>query len=218
MKQPTDTGKPIQINIAIADDHTLLRGLIVDNINALPGCQVVLSAAGGDELLQGIEKLTVPPDVCIIDISMPVMNGYDTQLAIKKRWPEMKSLAISIFDDDDCIIEMLRNGADGFVSKQSGVEAIHEALLTVRNGDYYYDQLPVWSFKSKTSLPMLTEREKEYLTLLCSGLNPEKIAQKMDVTTRTLEHYRDNLYQKTKVNNKADLILYVRKTGIVFMK
>jgi len=212
----SDKQRHEQISIALADDYAMVRNFLINTINALPGCKVVLAAADGAELIREIEKLLVLPDVCILDISMPRMSGYDTQIAIKRRWPEMKSLALSIYDDMECITEMFKNGAQGFILKDSSEDIIYEAILTVCNGGYYYKQLPGWSSTQTKRLPQLTEREKEYLTLLCSGLNMEKIAQHMDINIRTVEHYRDNVYKKVNVNNKADLLFYVMRTSIVY--
>ena len=157
------------ITVVIVDDYGMLRELLVENINSFSECNVVLSAATGKELIEGLEQLEILPDVCIIDISMPKMNGYEVQLVIKERWPEVKSLALSIYDDAACIIQMFKNGANGFVTKQSSPKILHEAILTVFNGDDYYKQLPVTSFKQTKYLPNFKDRENEFLIQTCQG-------------------------------------------------
>jgi two-component system invasion response regulator UvrY len=214
--QKLDAENPIKI--AIADDHQMLRDLIVNNLNSLPDCEVILSAIDGDELLSGLETLEILPDICIIDISMPGLNGYDTQTAIRRQWPNMKTLALSLFDDRKCIIQMLQNGANGFVSKQSPLSRFHEAILAVYHHGSYLSDGAIKEMHEPNALPILTEREKEYLLLTCSQQSNEEIVQKMGVTLHTIDHYRESVYKKLKVNNKSDLLFYVKKTGIVFMK
>jgi DNA-binding NarL/FixJ family response regulator len=204
------------IKVAIADDHNMLRTYIAESINVMQGFRVVLSVENGKLLLQGIQSLNDLPDICIIDISMPEMNGYDTQAAIKRKWPEIKSLAISIYDDEDSIVRMLQNGANGFISKQSGPEMIREALTAVFCNGYYYKQIPDNVLKAVKMLPQLTDKEKEYTLAICAGLSNEAIAQKMNLTVNSLQYYRDAIYRKLNINNRADLICYAKRTGIVF--
>jgi len=217
MKQPTTTSKLIRI--AIAEDFKMIREMIVANVNALEYCQMVFEAANGQELLDYIEKTEIKLDICILDINMPGVNGYDAQKHIHKHWPGIKTLAMSVFDEPECIAQMLINGANGFISKNSSVQLFQEAILSVyEHGIYPFKEAGQEPLPQSKGLPTLTEREKEYLTLTCAELNVEEIADKMFVSTRTVEHYRDNVYQKTGVTNKADLLFYVMKTGIVFMK
>jgi two-component system invasion response regulator UvrY len=205
------------INVAIADDHRMIRDFLVANIGSLDRFAVVAVAENGAELIAALERLDAVPDICIIDISMPIMNGYEAQLIIKKRWPQIKSLAMSIFNEQQCIIQMLQNGSDGFISKNGPPWKIEEALTAIFDDGYYHGQISQEILNATGKLPKLTEREKEYLTLLCSEVSMDEIAGKMAINIRTVEHYRDNVYRKLQVNNKADVIFYVKKTGIVYM-
>lgn len=207
------------IRIAIADDHRMIRELLVERINSLKDCKTIFAAIDGQQLLDYLETANELPDLCILDISMPVLNGYDTQNAIKKRWPGMKTLAMSIYEDEDCVVQMLRNGANGFVSKNWEITKLEDAILSIYyHGNYPAEKIPEDHLLQSKGIPTLTEREKEYLTLTCAGMNMEHIAEKMGVSFRTVEHYRDNVYHKLNVTNKTDLFFYVNKTGIVFMK
>ncbi len=208
-----------KIHIAIVDDQKMILDLLVGSLNTSKHCQVIFSAYDGQKLLDYLENCSQLPDICILDINMPVLNGYDTQLAIHKFWPTMKTLAMSIFEDNDCIAQMLINGANGFISKNLGVVKLEEAILTINKHGRYpvLDTLDTSVLNSK-GLPKFTEREKEYLFLTCDGLDIDHIAVKMGVSIRTVGHYRDAVYKKAKVNNRADLILFVHRTGIVMMK
>jgi DNA-binding NarL/FixJ family response regulator len=151
-----------------------------------------------------------------LDINMPQLNGYDTQEYITKHWPEMKTLAMSIYDDPESVEQMVKNGSNGFISKNLPIKLLHEAIMAV----YHHGIYPM---QNKTpihlkGLPLLTEREKEFLTLTCAELNMEETAKKMNISMRTADRYRENVYQKLKVTNKAELIFYVNRTAIVFMK
>jgi DNA-binding NarL/FixJ family response regulator len=207
------------IRIAIADDHKLLRGFLVEHINSHQDCKVVLSVSDGEELLVELDRIELLPDICVIDINMPVLNGYDTQREIKRRWPDLRTLALSLHDESETVIPMLHLGANGFISKSAAREKIYEALVAIfRKGNYPYAPNGLLGEPGVKEMPMLLAREKEYVNLICSGLNNEEIAQKMCISVRTLEHYRDDVYRKLKVSNKAELILFVNKTRIAFVK
>jgi len=214
-----NSDKTEKIRIALVDDHRWIREFLVNNINLSMDCSVVFSGENGQELLDYLKYCGRLPDLCILDINMPVLNGYDTQLAINKFWPDMKTLVMSIYEDEDCVVQMLKNGANGFVSKNWGLVKLEEAIRSIhKHGCYPVTESQDNLMNNTKGIPTFTDREKEYLFLTCDGRDTEHIAIKMGVSARTVEHYRDAVYHKTKVNNKADLILFVHRTGVVVMK
>jgi len=206
------------IHIAIADDHVIIRKGVCEIINSFGGFAVDTEASNGEELIKKLQKKEKLPDICIIDINMPVMNGYDTLLNIKKLWPAMKVLVLTMFDNEHTIIKMLTNGANGFILKNSDPKELKKALLTIEEQGYYHAEFMSGRFyatlKSNDS-PKITDKEMQFLTLCCSDLNYKEIAERMNLSPRTVEGYRDNLFEKLGVRTRTALMMYAITIGIV---
>jgi len=208
------------INIAYADDHKIVRKGIISFINELGGMKVCVEANNGKELIANIEKSTIIPDICILDISMPVMNGFDTIVELKKKWPELKVLVLTVFQTDIYIIRMIMYGANGYLLKSSDPEEIKKAIgIVYNNGAYFSDSTTRHFFNAvqnkQIKLPNLTAREIQVLNYCCGDLSYAQIAEKIGTTTRSVEGYRDSLFKKLKTNSRVSLALFAVQFGLV---
>jgi two-component system invasion response regulator UvrY len=209
------------ISIAIADDHVMVRKGIVGILASFPGFSVSIEADDGQELIDKINQCSQIPEVCILDISMPVMNGFETAEALKKKWPDINILVLTAIKDEYAIIRMLRQGAKGYVLKSSHPRELHQALIDLYSGKYYSSELLsnnllklVVNGKSYL-LPKISTVELRLLKYYCEGKENKEISTLMDVSVRTIEGYRNGLFSRLQVNTKVDLIIFALRTGLV---
>jgi len=208
------------IKIAIADDQNIVRAGVCSFIENSGNYKVLMQAENGKELIDKIQKSKELPDICIIDISMPIMNGYETVKKIRASWPEMKILALTMFDDEYCIIKMLSSGANGYVAKGEHSGNLLYALNSLhKNGFYNSDLISNRLFhaiiKSEKPIPDLKEHEIRFLQYVCTDLTYSDIAQKLNITVRNIESCRDHLFEKFKVKSRSSLVLFAIRLGIV---
>lgn len=211
MKQKT-------IRIAIADDHTMFREGLISSMKPYKHIGVLFDAADGEELIEKLSTAKQLPDICILDISMKPMNGYDTAKAITGKWPAIKILALSMFDDDFCMINMLRNGARGYITKDRETEILVKALEQLHEKGFYHDSIDseilAIAIRGEATHLSLSERETEFLPYCCSELTYREIAGLMHVSERSVEAYRDSLFRKLKIQSRAGLVLFAMLTGL----
>lgn len=207
------------INIAIADDHEMVRSAIAGYIMERPEYKVIMEVSNGIELLEALEIATIKPDITLLDINMPEMNGYDTMRIIRKHYPEQKVIALSMFDNEFCIIQMLRLGAMGYVTKGGEPSTLYDALHAVSMGNFYHpDEIPsqlIAQIHHGVPFMEMNDREKEFLILACSELNYKQIGEQMGLSERTIHGYRDSLFDKLNVKTRAGLVIFALKTGLV---
>jgi two-component system, NarL family, invasion response regulator UvrY len=209
-----------KILVAYADDHQLVRTTIVGFINASNNNEVIIEASNGKELIERIEDFPLKPDVCLVDINMPELNGFDTVVALKKKWPSIKVLVVSVFNNDLYIIKMIVSGADGYITKDCSPEELLNAISTLyKNGVYYsgHFSIPfINAIKQKmVRLPDFTNSELDLLKLCCTDLSYSQIAQNLQVSTRSVEGHRDSLFKKLQVQSRTGLVMYAVRSGIV---
>ncbi len=212
------------IKIALADDHAILRKGVAEILARFEGFEVVLEAGNGKELLAKMEAAATLPDICIIDINMPEMNGYETTAAIKKAWPNVKVLALSMYDTELNIIKMLRNGANGYILKDNDPEDLRIAINEVHKNGFYHTELVTGRMLhllhdagSKVALD-LPERELNFLKYCCTELTYKEIAEKMFLSPRTIDGYREALFEKLQTTSRTGLVMYAIKAGLVDLK
>lgn len=212
------------INIAIADDHTMFRRGVAEILSKFGDITVIIEASNGRDLITKIENGSTKPDICIVDVSMPEMNGYAATAEIRNRWPEIKILALSMLDSDLNIIQMLRNGAVGYVLKGSSPEELHTAILEVNKNGFYHSEIVTGRMLHKLhdrddKLSMeLNDRELQFLSLCCSELTYKEIAERMFLSVRTVDGYREALFKKLNVTTRTGLAIYSIKAGLVVVK
>jgi DNA-binding NarL/FixJ family response regulator len=211
--------------IALVDDHAMFRNGLAHLINLFPNYKVLLEADNGKDF---IEKLTpeMLPDIVLLDISMPEMDGYATAHWIQVNYPEIKVLALSMLDSDTSIIKMIRNGARGYVLKNAKTDELKLAFKEVLDKGYYYSEIVsrkllqsinlVVNESSETAVLLnLTEKETKFLQLICSEKTYKEIAGDLHVSERTVDGYRDTLFKKLNLTTRVGLVLYAIKNGLV---
>ena len=208
------------IHIAYADDHVVVRKGIIAILQSLGGIVVDADASNGRELIERLEALPRLPHICMLDINMPVMNGFDTIVALKKRWPALRILVLTIFETEHYIIRMIRNGANGYLLKSCDPDEIKRALTEIHQyGSYHSTQAPVHFTRAIQQnlirLPSLTEKEATLLKYACTDLTYAEIAVKMKTTPRSVEGYRDSIFKKLQVSSRVGLALYAVQAGLV---
>ncbi len=208
------------ITIAIADDHLMMRHALAGLLNVLGGMQVVIEASDGKELIDLINNEKIKPDICIVDINMKGMNGFDTVIELKKRWPDIGILVLTQYSSEHYIIRMITYGANGYLFKGGHQDELKNAIYSIHINGYYYSEQVSGSFihsiqSGKLSLPHITAKETELLKLCGSDLTYAEIAAKLNTTSRAVEGYRDSLFKKLGMTSRVSLALYAISSGIV---
>jgi DNA-binding NarL/FixJ family response regulator len=213
-----------KIRLAIADDHKIFRNGLKSTLEDCADFELVLEASNGKQL---IGQLTdVIPDVILMDIKMPELDGIQTTVLIKQKYKQVKILALSMFNEDKYIVDMMKAGASGYLLKNAEPEEIIEAILTVYQKDYYFNEhLSITLIKQlagntqpgghSQSLADFNEREIEVLKLVCQEYSNHEIADKIFLSVRTVEGYRARLFEKTKSKNLVGLVIFAIKAGII---
>jgi DNA-binding NarL/FixJ family response regulator len=210
--------------IVLVDDHVLLRKGLADLVRNL-GYQVLYEANNGKEFCEKLNPKNLP-DLVLLDINMPQMDGYETSLWLKKNYPDIRILALSMHDDENAVIRMLKNGARGYILKDTEPSELKMAIDAILQKGFYYSEMVTGRLVHSISgmddeshasqqILHLTEREIEFLKLACSEMTYKEIADKMYLSPRTVDGYRDTLFQKLDIKTRTGLVIYAIKNGIV---
>ena len=212
------------INIAIADDHTILRKGVSEILSKFEDFSVVMEAANGKELITKLAAAATLPDVCIVDINMPEMNGYETASEIRSKWPYIKILALSMYDTELNVIKMLRKGANGYVLKDADPEELRIAITRVHKDGFYHSEIVTGRMLNILHDPEgkmnieINDKELQFLGYCCTELTYKEIADKMFLSPRTIDGYRENLFKKLNITTRTGLAMYAIKAGVVSIK
>lgn len=208
--------KESDFKILVADDHQLFRKGMESTLKTIKTVKQVFQAENGLEVINFLNNEMV--DVIFMDIKMPVQDGIATTKMVTKHYPDIKVIAVSMFDDRDNILEMFKAGACGYLLKNTNKEELSDAITEVMNGGKYYSKevsdvllqkmINLNLHKSKTLLEPLTEREKEVLCLICEQLSTKEIAERIFLSDKTIEGHRLKLLQKTQSRNMAGLVMF----------
>jgi DNA-binding NarL/FixJ family response regulator len=211
-----------KIQVAVADDHVLLRKALAKLIGNFDGFTVLFEADNGKEVKSKLSQHIIP-DILLLDVNMPDVDGFQTAKWVYEHFPQIKILALSMYSDETTIIKMLRNGAKGFVLKNADPEKLKEALESIMHKDFYLSDFI--SEKILSSLhknidlekdpPKLNTKEKEFLQWICTDLTYKDIAEKMFISHRTVDDYRISLFEKFNVKSRVGLVVYAIKHNIV---
>lgn len=207
--------------VAIIDDHVLLRNALARLVNSFENYTVIIESDNGKKLKEEIltHKL---PDIILLDVNMPEMDGFETTHWLHKNYPQIKILALSMFSDERTIIKMFRLGAKGYLLKNTDPAELKTALDSVINKNVYLSEYVsgklVSGLHNDTGkdevMIRLNEKEREFLKLTCSELSYKEIAEKMFLSPRTIDDYRQSLFGKLKVHSRVGLVMYAIKNGI----
>ncbi|MXV52622.1 response regulator [Pedobacter sp. HMF7647] len=213
-----------KINLAIADDHKIFRQGLKAILLDCDHLNLVAEASNGKELLGLLKEKT--PDVVLIDIKMPEMDGMQATAAIRHTYPGIRVLALSMHNEDKYIVDMMRAGANGYLLKNAEPEEIISAISTVHEKGFYFNEhLSVTLVKQllgqnssgtgEAPDAELNEREIEVLKLICQEMTNVEIADKLFLSVRTVEGYRTRLFEKIGSKNIVGLVIYAAKKGII---
>ncbi len=206
-----------KIHIAIVDDHTLFRNGVASLMAEFDELEVVFDAENGQQMQQALAKHG-QPDVILMDINMPVMDGYASTQWIKINHPKVRVLALSMFEDDKAVIQMIKCGAGGYVLKESRPRELLEAIRAIHEKGVYINEMVsgklLRSVADKDDLPDISKKELEFLRLCCSELTYKEIADQMFVSPRTVDNYREALFLKLNLKSRSGLVLYAIQNGI----
>ncbi|WP_273568872.1 response regulator transcription factor [Maribacter halichondriae] len=204
--------------VAIVDDHTLLSQAISDLVQSFDQFKSLYICKNGKELLDRLGEPSNIPDIVLMDINMPIFNGIETTEVLTEKYPDVKVLALSIEEDEDTILSMLRAGARGYLMKDTKREILEEALIQIAEKGYYHTntvtQILVGTLHHKNKNTELKERELEFLKLACTEMTYKEIAEVMFLSPKTIEGYRDALHEKLQVKNRIGLVLYAIRNKI----
>ena len=211
--------------VVLVDDHVLLRSGLASLIRSFGEYEITFEACSGKDLIRPLRQLR-PPDLILLDINMPEMDGYETALWLRRHYPNIKILALSMYDTDNSIIRMLKNGVKGYILKDIEPSELKVALESVISKGFYYSELvtgklihtindshePRYRLKH---LLNLNDRELEFLRLVCSESTYKEIADRMNLSPRTIDGYRDTLFEKLQVRTRVGLVMYAIRHGVV---
>lgn len=206
------------ISIAVVDDYELIRKGLRITINSYKDCAVDMEAYDGIDLLEKLESAKKLPDVCLLDISMPRMDGYLALKKIKHLWPQIKVIMLSMHYNEYSVIKSFQDGASACLPKEVGENELHEAIVKVFETGLFHSEVTsqfINKLIQKQSIDAtLTEKEIEFLRLNCSDLNLKQIAEIMKVSPRTVDSYRDNLFKKLNLSSRTALAVFAIRAGV----
>jgi len=205
-------------SIVVVDDHTLLLQAIGGLVRDFDEFEVRYLCKNGQELLDKLKNPANIPDVVLMDINMPVLNGIETTEILSKEFPTVNVLALSVEENEETILKMLRAGAKGYLMKDTKRSILKEALLQVVEKGYYHtntvSKLLVNSLHKEDETITLKDREKEFLQHACTEMTYKEIADKMFLSPKTVEGYRDSIYEKLNIRNRIGLVLFAIRNGL----
>ena len=208
-----------QIRILIADDHTLFRDGLRALFHSLPDTEVVGEAATGEQAISQAEKLQ--PDVILMDIQMPGVNGIEATRQIVHTSPHIGVIIVTMFEDDDSVFAAMRAGARGYVLKGAGQEEMVRVIRAVAQGEALFGApiaTRLMNFFAAPRLPQvfpeLTERERDVLKLIAQGYNNADIARELTISTKTVRNHVSNIFSKLQVVDRAQAIIRARDGGL----
>jgi two-component system, NarL family, response regulator NreC len=213
-----------KIKVLVADDHTIVRHGIYALLGLMSDIELVGEAVNGKEALEKVKKLM--PDIVIMDVAMPVMDGLEATRRICKEFPRTKVIALTQYDDREFVFPVIEAGARGFISKTAASSELASAIRSVYRGDSYLSpsvarvfvegyQQGIDLVKDHDPYKQLTNREREILKLLAEGHTTQKIATMLVLSPKTVDRHKTNLMAKLAIHSRADLIKYALRKGII---
>jgi DNA-binding NarL/FixJ family response regulator len=204
--------------IALVDDHRLFRSGIASLIADLPQFKIILEAGDGEEFCNKLNAYNLP-DLVLLDINMPVMDGITTAKWLRTHYPEIRIIILSMFEDADKVLEMVRIGVRGYLLKNAEPQEFEQALNKVANNEFYYPAFVtkhlISNFNDRADHVKLNAREIQFLKLAGSELTYKEIADQMCISVRTVDGYRDQLFEKLQIKSRVGLVLYAAKNKII---
>ena len=213
-----------KIKVALVDDHVLLRKGLAALVNSFDDFTVVFEADNGQDMQQKIKTDNLP-DLVLLDINMPKMDGYASAQWLKQTYPLVKIMALSMYDNENAVIRMFKAGARGYILKDCEPPELKTALLSVIEKGYFYSELVTGKLIHSINkleedadirnIVQLNDKEIQFLKLACTELTYKEIAEQMYLSPRTIDGYRDALFEKLQIKTRVGLVMYAIKNGFV---
>lgn len=214
---------PNVIRVAIAEDQRLFRECLIPILNNFDNIEVVFEASNGREMLTQLRQSPVSPHVVLLDLTMPEMNGLETTEVLKKEFPDLKIIILSVHNEERHIVRMVGMGVHGYLVKNAELTEVRSAIESVYDKGFYFNETVLKALQNGMTQKKtkhfevetaLTPREKEVLLLICKEFTTPEIADKLYLSVRTVDGHRNNLLEKTGSRNTAGLVLYAIKNGL----
>jgi two-component system response regulator DegU len=213
-----------KINVGIIDDQHLFRQGMISLLKDYPEVNVSLEASDGQELLSMLYSGNIP-DVLLLDIEMPVMNGIETLKIIREKKINVKVLIITMHDEEEMVVHLIEKGANGFLPKNEDIENVVDAIVAVMQNDYYFNDkfskamlhnlMTSEKIEPKFISSRLNEKELEIVQLVCAELTNKEIAIKLNLSSRTVDGYRERILKKIGAKNTAGIVMYALKFKLI---
>jgi DNA-binding NarL/FixJ family response regulator len=210
-----------KIRVLIADDHTLFRDGLVALLNSVEDIEVVATAEDGKSAVQ--QATDSQPDVILMDILMPQLNGIEATRDIVRTSPHIGVVMLTMFEDDESVFEAMRAGARGYILKGADQDEVLRAIRAVARGEALFgssiatrlmDFFTPLDQKTPEAFPELTDREREILSLIAQGASNAEIAEKLNITLKTVRNHVSNIYNKMQVTDRVQAVLRAREAGL----
>ncbi|MEN9744367.1 MAG: response regulator [Bacteroidota bacterium] len=212
------------IRVGIADDHKIFRKGVILSLRQYTNISFVMEAENGDDLLEQLK--TNQPDIILLDLRMPGKDGIETTKEISKRYPNIKILIITMFEDERYVSHLMENGANGYLLKNSEPAEIKKAIMEAFVRGYYLSNFVNRILLKKSSARMknapslnneivISEREKEVVSLICREFTATEIAEKLSISPRTVESIKDRLMERFGLKNTAGLVFFAVKNELI---
>lgn len=217
----------MRIKLALADDEELFRIGLLHILNRYEDIDILFQAGNGKSLVDQLELADELPDIVVMDIKMPEMNGVEATKLLKRQYPDINIIALTTYNTKPFIRNMIEVGACAYLVKNSAPQEVIHTIRQVYLNGFYYDRLVMESIRSTRKTPFkkedkpdhggefLTDREKQILQLICRQYTSQEIADKLFISKRTVEVHRKNLLEKTKSKNIAGLVVFALKNELV---
>ena len=213
----------MKITIGIADDHQLFLKSLASLIEKFSQIDVVAEALNGEKLLSKLLVMKTFPDIILLDVNMPVMDGAMTASIIAEKYPTIKLVALSMKDDDNSIINMIKAGCCAYLLKDIHPDELERALNEIYKNGYYNADVSNVNYRrlilktQEEEAIIFSEREKAFLKLACSDLTYKQIAATMYLAERTIDGYRESLFEKLKVQSRVGMVLEALRRELVIL-
>lgn len=203
-------------NIVVVDDHTLLSQAISGLVDSFDNFNVLYTCKNGQEFIDQLVFENKRPDIVLMDVNMPIMDGIETTAHLRDHFPDIKVLALSVEEEEHTILKMLRAGAKGYLLKDTEKSALHKALEELVSHGFHHtntvSKILVKSLDEDSSLA-LKSREIEFIKHACTEMTYNEIADKMFLSPKTVQGYRDSVFSKLNLKNRTGLVIYAIKNG-----